>query len=280
MQKLLPAVAVLVFASSAAMGKPPGKGVSTESDQVHLRYAITLIGLPLGTAQVNGVIGPSAYRLEATGRLTGLAGVLLTSRGAATATGSLAGGRVSPATFAATAATSRDTLTIRIAMAGGAAKGVEIVPRLEPRPDQVPLSDADKRDIVDPLSSFVMAVPGVGDPIGPAACNRNLPIFDGGVRFNVTLSFTGMRQVSAPGYGGPVAVCAARYTPVAGHRPERPATKFMTENKEMEVWLAPVGRTRFVMPFRISVMTMIGTTVIEATEFGVSALTKAAAATP
>jgi hypothetical protein len=54
---------------------------------------------------------------------------------------------------------------------------------------------------------------------------------------------------------------------VAGHRPDRPATKFMEDNKEMEVWLAPVGKSRAAVPFRISVATMVGTTVIEATEF-------------
>jgi hypothetical protein len=41
----------------------------------------------------------------------------------------------------------------------------------------------------------------------------------------------------------------------------------MAENKSMEVWLAPVGASRIVMPWRISVATMVGTTVIEATEF-------------
>jgi UTP:GlnB (protein PII) uridylyltransferase len=67
------------------------------------------------------------------------------------------------------------------------------------------------------------------------------------------------------GYEGPVAVCSARYVAVAGHRPDRPATKFMENNKEMEVWLAPVSESRITVPLRISVATMVGTTVIEAT---------------
>ena len=127
------------------------------------------------------------------------------------------------------------------------------------------------------MSSCGRAAPGTGDPIGPAACNRTLPLFDGGVRFDITLAFTGVRQVKGPGYAGPVAVCSARYKPIAGHRPDRPATKFMTNNKEMEVWLAPVGGTHFVVPYRISILTMIGTTVIEPMEFFISPETKAAA---
>ena len=66
-----------------------------------------------------------------------------------------------------------------------------------------------------------------------------------------------------------VAICAARYVPIAGHRRDRPATKFMEENKDIEVWLAPVGDAKVLMPFRISLRTMVGTAVAEASEFSV-----------
>ena len=44
----------------------------------------------------------------------------------------------------------------------------------------------------------------------------------------------------------------------------------MAENKDIEVWLAPVGG-QALLPFRISVRTMIGTAIAEATEFTVAA---------
>jgi hypothetical protein len=75
--------------------------------------------------------------------------------------------------------------------------------------------------------------------------------------------------VRTQGYSGPVAVCAARYTPIAGHRPDRASTKFMAANKAMEVWLAPVGASGFVAPYRISVKTQIGTVVLDAQEFAI-----------
>lgn len=268
-----------LVAVSPALPSPAPKRVQ-DSRQVRLRYAITLIGLPIGTASVSGWLGPANYRLEANGKLTGLAGVIVNSKGAATSTGSLARGQVNPSTFAATAATGNYLLTIRMAMADGRAEKVEIAPPYEQKPDRVPLTDADRRGIVDPMSSFFMSVPGSQDLVGPAACNRTLPMFDGGVRFDITLAYVGVRQVKGPGYNGPVAVCSARYKPIAGHRPERPATKFMTDNKEMEVWLAPVAGTRFVVPYRVSILSMIGTTVIEATAFDIATEKKAAAARP
>ena len=59
----------------------------------------------------------------------------------------------------------------------------------------------------------------------------------------------------------------ARYQAVAGHRPDRPGVKFMEENREMSVWLAPVEGTRVLIPLRISVLTTIGTNIIEATRW-------------
>ena len=38
----------------------------------------------------------------------------------------------------------------------------------------------------------------------------------------------------------------------------------MADNKDLEVWLAPIESDRVLIPFRVSVRTMIGTTVIEA----------------
>jgi hypothetical protein len=41
----------------------------------------------------------------------------------------------------------------------------------------------------------------------------------------------------------------------------------MEENREMSVWLAPVEGTRVLIPLRISVLTTIGTNIIEATRW-------------
>ena len=109
-----------------------------------------------------------------------------------------------------------------------------------------------------------MPTQGRGEPLDPENCNRTLPVFDGATRFNVVLSYAETRPVQKPGYAGQVLVCTARYQAVAGHRPDRPGVKFMEENREMSVWLAPVEGTRVLIPLRISVLTTVGTNIIEA----------------
>jgi hypothetical protein len=174
---------------------------------------------------------------------------------------------VSPATFATIAADSHMTRTIRMALTGNAVTGVDISPPFDEKPDRVPLGPSDEKGVVDPVGAIVIPAPPSGPIVSPASCNRKIPIFDGYTRFDIDLTYVGERDVTAKGYEGPVAVCAARYVPISGHRRDRPATKFMAENKDLEVWLAPIASDHVLIPFRVSARTMIGTTVVEATEF-------------
>jgi len=119
----------------------------------------------------------------------------------------------------------------------------------------VPVTAANKRNILDPATALIMAVPEGQPLVGPAACNRTIPVYDGYVRFDVTLHYVGVRDVAVDGYSGPVSVCAARYTPVSGHKRDSKSTKFMAENRDIEAWLAPIARAHVVVPFHIAMMT-------------------------
>lgn len=254
----LPLAALIAAAGlCAAVAPAPAQQGAT----LKARYGVTLMGLPLGVATLNGEFG-AQYKVEAGAKLSGVASMVSNSRGGATASGVIVEGRVLPSGYATTASNSDMTRTVRMAEANGAATAVEIKPPFEEKPGRVPLTDAHRRGVVDPLSALVM--PG---PLAPETCNRRLPVFDGYTRFDVTLSYKGAKQVKTQGYSGPVMICAARYVPIAGHRPDRSATKYMAANRNMEVWLAPVGASGVVAPMRISVKTQIGVVMIDANSF-------------
>lgn len=251
------------FLALAVLAAP----VAAQADTLAIRFGITMLGLALGNATLNSTLDTTAYRVEAGTKLTGLAALMSSSKGSAVSTGVLVKNFVAPATYATTAASAEITRTVRMAIAGGALKAIDISPPFEDKPGRVPLTDESRRGIIDPLSSVLMGVPDGQPLVGPTACNRTLPIFDGYVRFNVTLAYVGTRMVKVHGYSGPVSVCAARYVPLAGHRPERSATKYMVNNKQMEVWLAPLESAHVVVPYRIAVQTQVGMLVIEAQDF-------------
>jgi hypothetical protein len=242
-------------------------GLPASAATLNAEYAISLAGLTIGSAQLSASLEGDRYKMDVQARMTGLAGAITGGQGGATAAGSVSATRPLPNSYGVLSRTSRDQRTVRLSMRSGNVVSVEIAPPVEEKEDRVQVKEIHKRGILDPVSALLVPVPGRGDVVDPAMCNRTLPVFDGAARFDVTLSYAETRLVEKPGYSGPVIVCNARYVPVAGHRPDRPSTKFMEENRDLSVWLAPVDGARVLMPIRISVRTIMGTSVIEATRW-------------
>ena len=243
-------------------------------------YTLSLAGFTLGQAKLKAAIEGSRYTIQADAKLTGLGAVTGGGKGGANAEGTLGGARPVPAAFTVSGRSGSEQRRLQMGLAAGNVSDIEIVPPFSPKADRVPLEEVHKRGIVDPLSSILMPVQGTGDPLDPSTCNRTIPVFDGAARFNVVLSFAEKKRVKKPGYEGPVLVCHVRYVPVAGHRALRPATKFMQENRDMQVWLAPVAGTRVVLPIRIAIMSMYGMSLVEAESWSVDAGSTASAGAP
>jgi hypothetical protein len=260
MRRIAPALLAL-----AAFGPGSQAGAQT----LKVAYDVTLAGLTLGKADLVSTFDGPKYKMQAAVKLSGLAKLLTGGKGAATATGTIVGAQPKPETFAITSRSSDDQRTVRMGLAGGNVEAVEIVPPLEEKPDRVPVREEDKKGVVDPISALLMPAVASGSLTDPANCNRTLPVFDGAARFNVVLSYGSTKKVDVPGYKGPVLVCNARYVPISGHRSQRPATKFMEDNKDMTVWLAPVNGPKLLVPLRVSVRTMIGTSLVEASRWSV-----------
>lgn len=244
-------------------------GAQTRSQgKLEAHYTGSLSGIPLGKAVWVIEIADDQYSVAASGRTTGLLNVFAGGRGTSASRGVLNGGKPASANYAANVVYDKKTDDVRIALSGGNVKEYSAEPPPTPVPDRIPVTDAHRRGVLDPMSAGLMMVAGNGDPLRPDACKRTLSIFDGRGRFDLAFSYKRMDQVRAEkGYQGPVVVCTVRYQPIAGHRPNRSAIKYLTETREIEAWLAPVAGTRVLVPYRISVPTTLGPAVLEATQF-------------
>src|ERR1700738_1525737 len=243
--------------------------VSACADEFRARYTVSLIGFRIGEAAAAGSLGPASYRIDLCAKPTGVAAIITNVKLALAATGALRRGGVAPSTYATTSANSQGSRTVRMSLDAGNVKAVEIFPPFEDKEGRVPVTAANKRTILDPETALIMAVPEGQPLVGPAACNRTIPVYDGYVRFDVTLHYVGVREVAGEGYSGPVSVCAARYLLVSGHKRDSNSTKFMAENRDIEAWLAPIERAHIVVPIHVALMTLAGTAVIDAVEFSV-----------
>ena len=255
MRLIASALATLVFAGSGSLAQAQTGPAQT----LKVSYDITLAGLPLGKADLSSSFKGAKYEMAGQAKLTGLAMILTGGRGEANASGTLDGDAPPRSnTFSVVSKTSDNQRIVRMGIKSGRVAEVEIDPPLEPKPDRVPVKAADKKGVVDPMSALLMPAVASKSLTDPANCDRTIPVFDGASRMNVVLSYAETKKVEVPGYSGSVLVCNARYVPISGHRSERPGTKFMQDNKDMSVWLAPVEGPRVLFPVKVSVRTMIG----------------------
>lgn len=268
------AFAAALLASGHAGAKPrPAKAAGATA--VTVDYGVALAGMSIGTAHLSGSFEPGRYRMDVSAVLTGLVGAITGGQGSARASGVVAAAP-QPNAFSIATRTASSGIAVRMALSRGNVTQSEVTPPLVDMGDRVPVTAAEKRGIVDPASALMMPAQGRGALTDPENCNRTLPVFDGATRFNVVLSYAETREVEKPGYKGPVLVCNARYQAIAGHRPDRPGVRFMEENRDMSVWLAPVDGARVLLPMRIAVRTTIGTNIIEATRWSQTGATTAA----
>lgn len=258
---LITAVAVLVV---------PG-GPARAQGRLEATYRATLAGITIGSGTWVIDIGPKQYAAAATGRASGLMRMLASGEGSSTVRGAVKQGHLIPSSFVANIH-SHDSYEVRMEMSGGNVKALKNEPPLLESPDRVPLTDAHRRGVVDPMTGLMITVPGTGEVVSAEACQARLPIFDGRQRFDLALSFKRMEEVDTEnGYRGPAVVCSASYVPIAGHRPGRYVIRYLQETRDIEIWLAPIAGTRVVIPYRVSVPTLFGNAILQAAQFESSA---------
>jgi hypothetical protein len=259
--------ALLVIGSAvacAAWGCTP----AVAEVRLTVHYAISIAGISVGEGTWKVQLDKRLYEARADGSFTGMWRVLVGGDVFSETHGTAARGRPVATRYEANFGLDEAIEAVRMELRDGTVTDVDVRPPLPDRPDRISLGEADRRGVTDPLTAGLVPIAGSGNMLTPAACERTLPMFDGGHRWDITLSFERMDAVNAgEGYQGPVVVCAMAYRPIAGHSPSGWRVKHLIGKRGMEIWLAPVNGTRLLAPFRISVPTLFGTAMLDATKF-------------
>jgi hypothetical protein len=245
------------------------------------RYVVTLAGLPIGKGAWVIDIAEDQFTAAASGSTSGLLQVFSNGSGTGASRGQIVGGKPVPASYASNVTTDRKTEEIRISIARGNVKDYAVLPPLIDSPERIPVTEAHRSGVHDPMTASLIRVPGNGDLMRPEACQQAISVFDGRMRYDLKLAFKRMDRVRADkGYDGPAVVCSVQFTPVSGYVPSRPAIKYLIQQRDIEVWLAPIAATRVVVPFRLIVPTPMGMGVLTATQFVTASQKPRAAASP
>jgi hypothetical protein len=231
-------------------------------------YEASLAGLPVGRGTWTIDISDDQFSASAAGGTAGLLNTIAGGSGNGAAQGRVVNGAPVATNYTASTTTSKKSETIHLVLANGNIKEFGIEPEPPVDGNRIPVTEAHRRGVFDPMTGSMLRVPANVDLLSPDACRTGAGIFDGRMRYDLKLDFKRMENVKAErGYHGPAVVCAIYFTPVAGYIPDRPVIKYLAAQRGIEISFVPIAGTRVLVPFRMIIPTPFGTAMLEATQF-------------
>jgi hypothetical protein len=257
-----------IFATGCALALIIALGGRGHAESLDASYTISFARIRVGDITATVVFGPTEYAMSARGRAGGLMKAIMDGEGSFTTRGTVTDGHPVPTYFTSKIVSNAQTSDVTMALDDGSVK--ELVATPLSSQGRVPVTEANRQGIVDPLTAMLFSSAATG-ALSQEACRRTLPIFDGHQRYDLKLAFKRMdKVVNEKGYAGPVVVCSLRYEPIAGHSASNTLVKYVSEGREMELALAPIAGTRWLAPIRFSIASTIANLVIEAGRFEVT----------
>jgi Protein of unknown function (DUF3108) len=232
------------------------------------KYVISAAGIPIGKSEITVQIDNDKYTASATGRANGFFSILVSGEGSVHVDGVVSEAGLQPKNFTASIKKDNENSEVKMVIDGGSVVDFTAESSVADQ-DRVPLTDAHRHGIVDPLTAILLPA-GKSEALSSDVCQRSLPIFDGRRRYDLDLSFKRKDELKlASGYQGPVVVCGVKFKPIAGHHSSSLIVKYLSEGRELELWLAPIAGTHILAPVRMTTTNTIGNLVVDAEQFNV-----------
>lgn len=250
------AVLSAVLATSlAALNCPPAfAGSRTLPSEVNAVYKISFSVLgDIGTFRFSSSIDGDAYALAADAKIDT---AIFDYKGAMASTGLVPAAITKPGDYKfrykqKTLLGKKKVRSLNIAFDGRGVSAVNFVPPDPPSNKAIPVTEDQLRNVLDPLSG-VMAL-SLGNSTHP--CDQRLPIYDGKQRFDLIFTPAGPSA-------GPAAdqLCNVRLIPISGHKPGEGSDRVI--DGPIEVVLRPVPKANILIPYRVTVPTIVGSAVL------------------
>jgi Protein of unknown function (DUF3108) len=157
------------------------------------------------------------------------------------------------------------------------AAGIQLSSDPQYNTDRFPVTDAQKRGTLDPLSGLVYSLSGVSHT-AEKPCGETVRVFDGRRRYDIELTYKGKDKVKTDGgYSGPAVKCTVVYKQIAGFKPN------LNKGKSIPVitaWFAEMTSEsggpvkRFMVPVKIMTETPYGVALAHARKITVDGVQK------
>jgi hypothetical protein len=250
----------LLFVLLAVLAAAPAQAASETLTTI---YRISLLGLPVGRAEFKTRIDGQSYEVSGTLSSAGLAELVSSTRGTSSVRGTIRPDRLEAERYRLDYTSDGKAWKSDVRYGRGRALSATVAPpiRQPPPADFLPVTPAQLRRVVDPLSGLMLR------PRDPnQLCAGALPFYDGWSRLDLALSPNGRDDFQADGFDGEAVVCNVRVRPVSGYRTSSKGLKYLAD-KVLQIWFAPSGRSGIYAPVYVRIPTEVGPLTLTATTF-------------
>lgn len=267
------AVAVLGF--SLQFLSPLGSVIpiamaSEQNGSYNASYDVSLAGLGMARIDVSVTIDNNNYTVAGVGKPAYLGTLFMDGKVSVSSSGKLKNTKIDPDQYNLSFSSEDENAVVDMKIGNSNIVELTAEPELDEHSDRVPVSKDHHVGIIDPVSAIMVPMVRNGNGLDPKTCDRSAPVHDGWYRYNIQLSYKGIEQVKSNNYKSEAIVCNVRWVPIAGHRSEKDNTKYMMENRDIEIWLVPLNGTEMLVPYLISIRTKAGTLRFKVDEINMS----------
>ncbi len=148
---------LLLAAACPAAGVASAPAVAADKT-LKAGYIITIAGITIGKANAEGRFTDTGYAATISGSTYGISRFVSDAQAVLAGNGRIRGTHVLPATYNLETSEKGFQTHVSMAMRGGSIVDLTAAPHLLPAPDRVPVTPDHKRNVVDPVGAFVVAV--------------------------------------------------------------------------------------------------------------------------
>lgn len=259
-------LALLATALSPAIAKDK-HGSGALPGRIDAQYTITLGAFDLGVFKFEQRRHGQNYQLKSIVELSALLGAF-EWRGITQTSGTLTHGKPQPENYAFDFRSKGRGGLVRMAFDDGNVVMLSAIPSAPVGGAMVPLKDSHTKSVLDPLTAILT----LSQTQSANPCGRTLPIFDGKQRFNLTFNFRRYEALpNATDRGQRGIVCQIKYKPLGGFVANSDTRKYAAENN-IEIAFRPVNDGSVMVPYRLSLPTLIGTARLDLRKLNVRAV--------
>lgn len=224
-------------------------------------YSISLAGLPIAKASFQSEFMANRYRISGTMNSAGLAEIFAQTSGQTSVSGTIGRDRLNASEYRVRYKTGKKGRAIAVKFRDGDVLTASMQPARRIPKNWVPVTKADMRDVVDPLSGMIF-------PADTKVCPKSVPVFDGESRMDINLSPKGTKPFKTEGFSGDVIVCGIKFVPRSGYRKGREDVDYLRKLETMEIWFAKADAANVYAPVYVRIPTKLGPVTVWATKFG------------